>query len=70
MQLGLSKSDLEDYLSKPPNGIDARIWKQAVSDNPDSTKFIPVPLVGFKAIQSRVLAQVTKDLLLNKQLKP
>ena len=55
LQIGFSKSDLDDYLSKPPSGVDARLWKQAVADNPDSAKFIPVPLIGFKSLQVRGL---------------
>ena len=48
-------------MSKPPSGVDARLWKQAVADNPNPAKFIPVPLVGFKALQSRVSAQEAQN---------
>ena len=34
--------------------MDARLWKQAVADNPDPAKFIPVPLIGFKSLQVRL----------------
>jgi len=56
-KIGFSKSDLDDYLAKPPSGVDARLWKQAVADNPDPAKFIPVPLIGFKSLQARISAQ-------------
>ena len=59
--MGLSKTELEDYLSKPPKGVDGRLWKQAVADNPKPSKFIPVPLIGFKSIQSRISAQETQN---------
>jgi len=58
---GLSKSDLDDYINKPPSGVDARLWKQAVADNPDPKKLIPVPLIGFKSLQSRISAQETQN---------
>ncbi|XP_059351167.1 nuclear pore complex protein Nup54-like isoform X2 [Daphnia carinata] len=38
---------LREYLASPPAGIDARIWKQAQSENPDRDNFIPIPLIGF-----------------------
>jgi len=60
-KVGLSKTELEDYLSKPPKGVDGRLWKQAVADNPDPSKFIPVPLIGFKSIQSRISAQEAQN---------
>ena len=59
LQIGFSKSDLDDYLSKPPSGVDARLWKQAVADNPDPAKFIPVPLIGFKSLQVRLNQPIT-----------
>ena len=37
------------------------MWKQAVADNPDPSKFIPVPLVGFKSLQSRISAQESQN---------
>jgi len=60
-KVGLSKTELEDYLSKPPKGVDGRLWKQAVADNPNPSKFIPVPLIGFKSIQSRISAQEAQN---------
>ena len=38
-------------------GVDPRLWAQAQMDNPDPSKLIPVPLLGFKALQSRVKSQ-------------
>ena len=48
---------IKDYCDNPPQGIDPRLWAQAHMDNPDSTKFLPVPLLGFKSLQSRVKSQ-------------
>ncbi|XP_046652113.1 nuclear pore complex protein Nup54-like [Daphnia pulicaria] len=42
-----SPEQLREYLASPPAGIDARIWKQAQSENPDHDNFIPIPLIGF-----------------------
>ena len=38
-------------------GVDPRVWAQAQMDNPDSSKLIPVPLPGFKSLQSRIKSQ-------------
>ena len=38
-------------------GIDPRLWKQAQLDNPDPKKLIPVPMIGFRALQQRILCQ-------------
>lgn len=38
-------------------GIDVRMWKQAITDNPDPTKFIPVPIVGFNELKWRIDCQ-------------
>ena len=51
---GFSAKQLQEYYEKPPNGIDARLWSQAQMDNPNPDKVLPVPLLGFKALQSRV----------------
>lgn len=33
------------------------MWKQAIEDNPDPTKFIPVPIVGFNELKYRIQCQ-------------
>lgn len=38
-------------------GIDPRMWKQAIHDNPDPKKFIPVPIVGFDELKWRIKCQ-------------
>jgi len=38
-------------------GIDARIWEQAKLDNPDPTRMIPVPIVGFDELHQRLRLQ-------------
>lgn len=54
---GFSAKQIKDYCSNPPQGVDPRLWAQAQMDNPDPAKLIPVPLLGFKALQSRVKSQ-------------
>jgi nuclear pore complex protein Nup54 len=44
---------LRDYLENPPQGINIRLWRQAQLDNPDPKKLIPVPMMGFRALQTR-----------------
>jgi len=56
-KLSFSKADITQYLAEPPCGVDARLWKQAQADNPNPDKLIPVPMVGFKALQTRTNAQ-------------
>jgi len=53
----LSKQELEEYLNTPPKGIDERLWAQAKHENPDPNRFIPVPLVGFAALNERFKLQ-------------
>lgn len=48
---------LKEYLEMPPKGIDPRMWKQAIDDNPDATKFIPVPMIGFQELKWRITCQ-------------
>jgi len=56
-KLSFTKADIATYLDTPPAGIDARLWKQAQKDNPDPSNLLPVPMVGFKALQERTAAQ-------------
>ena len=51
------KDQLEEYLKNSPNGVDPKLWKQSQLDNPNSDRFLPVPLVGFKALQTRIKRQ-------------
>ncbi len=48
---------LRDYLDNPPQGIDPRLWRQAQLDNPDPKKLLPVPMIGFRALQTRIKCQ-------------
>lgn len=48
---------LKQYLENPPNGVDSRLWRQAIADNPDTKKFIPVPLIGFNDLKTRLACQ-------------
>ncbi|XP_030836901.1 nucleoporin p54 isoform X2 [Strongylocentrotus purpuratus] len=50
----LSQAQLEHYLQNPPLGYDPRLWRQAQLDNPDPDRLIPVPLVGFDVIKTRL----------------
>lgn len=53
---------LREYLASPPAGIDARIWKQAQSENPDPDNFIPIPLIGFGDLVRHLHLQVINEL--------
>jgi len=60
-KLSFTKNDISQYLETPPSGIDARLWKQAIADNPSPSTLLPVPLVGFKSLQTRLTAQETQN---------
>jgi nuclear pore complex protein Nup54 len=49
----MSKQEIEQYLSTPPSGLDATVWAQAKAKNPDPSRFIPVPLLGFESLNER-----------------
>lgn len=48
---------LKEYLDTPPKGIDPRMWREAIKDNPDAVKFIPVPMIGFQNLKWRIKSQ-------------
>ena len=48
---------LKEYLDTPPKGIDPRMWREAINNNPDASKFIPVPMVGFQNLKWRIKSQ-------------
>ncbi|KAK3913364.1 putative nucleoporin Nup54 [Frankliniella fusca] len=56
-QVALDEDQLKDYYENPPSGIDPRLWKQAIQDNPNPDKFIPVPMIGFKEVRWRMQCQ-------------
>lgn len=51
------EDQLKEYLKNPPKGIDPRMWCQAQLDNPDNSKFIPVPMIGFNELKYRIKCQ-------------
>lgn len=53
----ISKRDVDEYLSRVPAGIDPKAWEQAKLANPDPKKFIPIPLIGFQALNERFKMQ-------------
>ena len=38
-------------------GVDPLIWQQAILDNPDPDKYLPVPMVGFAELYKRLKQQ-------------
>lgn len=53
-KVSMTPDQLKLYLNTPPAGIDSRIWEQAKLDNPNPDKLVPVPMVGFAEIHSRL----------------
>lgn len=56
-KVSFTKEQIKEYLENPPQGIDPRLWKQAQLDNPNPKALIPVPMIGFKALQHRIQCQ-------------
>lgn len=44
------EDQLKEYLDNAPKGVDHRMWEQAIEDNPDATKLIPVAITGFSEV--------------------
>lgn len=53
----VNEKDVEEYLNRVPDGIDPKVWEQAKQNNPDPKKFIPIPLIGFQALNERFKLQ-------------
>lgn len=53
----VSEKEVEEYLNRVPDGIDPKVWEQAKLNNPDPKKFIPIPLIGFQALNERFKMQ-------------
>lgn len=53
----LTKDQLKMYLDHPPVGINPLLWQQAILDNPDPERMIPVPMIGFKELHKRLKYQ-------------
>lgn len=53
----VSEKEVEEYLNRVPEGIDAKLWEEAKQNNPDPKKFIPIPLIGFQALNERFKMQ-------------
>uniref|UniRef100_A0A6B2EEZ4 Putative nuclear pore complex p54 component sc nup57 n=1 Tax=Phlebotomus kandelakii TaxID=1109342 RepID=A0A6B2EEZ4_9DIPT len=59
---------LKEYLMNPPKGIDPRMWRQAIDDNPDPTRLIPVTMIGFQELKWRTKCQETETEMHNQYL--
>lgn len=55
--IALDDDQLKQYLETSPSGVDSRLWRQAIADNPDPKKFIPVPLICFNDLKTRLACQ-------------
>lgn len=56
-KLGLDQATLKGYLDTPPVGFTQPVWEHAKELNPDPTKFVPTPVVGFDQLLQRVKQQ-------------
>ena len=45
------------------SGIDPLIWQQAILDNPNPDKYLPVPMVGFTELYKRLKQQESQTKL-------
>lgn len=55
--LQVSEKEAEEFLNHVPDGIDPKLWELAKQNNPDPKKFIPIPLIGFQALNERFKLQ-------------
>lgn len=55
--LQVSEKEAEEFLNQVPDGIDPKLWELAKQKNPDPRKFIPIPLIGFQALNERFKLQ-------------
>jgi len=53
----LSESQLKQFLDTPPIGVDTILWEQAKKDNPDPKNLIPVPMMGYNELLTRLKHQ-------------
>ncbi|EGT50731.1 hypothetical protein CAEBREN_30568 [Caenorhabditis brenneri] len=67
-KVGMSKAQRDRYLETVPRGIDERIWKQAIIENPAPTKFLPVAVHGWEELRDRQRAQVSESKLFNEAI--
>ncbi|XP_055676774.1 probable nucleoporin Nup54 [Lutzomyia longipalpis] len=67
-QIHPDEDQLKEYLMNPPKGIDPRMWRQAIEDNPDPSKLIPVPVIGFHELKWRTKCQESETEMHNQYL--
>lgn len=67
-QVQPDEDQLKEYLLHPPKGIDPRMWRQAIEDNPDPTRLIPVPMIGFQELKWRTKCQESETEMHNQYL--
>lgn len=52
-----SKAQIQEYLRMPPAGIGPHTWAAAQSDNPQPSKFLPMPMNGFTQLKKRMITE-------------
>ncbi|CAB54278.1 Nucleoporin Nup54 alpha-helical domain-containing protein [Caenorhabditis elegans] len=67
-KVGMSKAQRDRYLETVPDGIDERIWRQAIKENPAPNKLLPVPVRGWEALRDRQKAQVGESKLFHEAI--
>ena len=65
----MSRQEIEEYLATPPSGLDVFLWNQAKECNPDPSRFIPVPLLGFQSLNERLKLEEQEVLQQNSRIK-
>lgn len=51
------EDQLKEYLETAPKGINVGMWRQAIHDNPDAARLIPVPIIAFNELKWRIRCQ-------------
>jgi nuclear pore complex protein Nup54 len=53
----LSEDQIKKYLETVPSGLNPILWEQAKKNNPNSSKLLPVQIIGFPEINKRFRQQ-------------
>ena len=49
-RVAYTSEERQQYLDKPPQGISEIQWSEAKKHNPDPSKLLPVPMLGFEIL--------------------
>ncbi|XP_065325037.1 nuclear pore complex protein Nup54-like isoform X2 [Gordionus sp. m RMFG-2023] len=60
-KIGPTPQQIQVHLDNPPSNIDPKIWAKAIQENPDPAHLIPIPVLGFNGLYTRLSAIVQEN---------